>query len=302
MASPPSRRTFELQGHRGARGLFPENTLEGFTAAIRLGVDALELDVAITRDGVPVVFHDVTLSPDITRDATGAWITRADLAIHHLTRAELSGYDVGRLRPGGRYAARHPEQTPLDGARIPDLEAVLRLAAAAGVRVDIELKTSPDRPDLTIAPEDMADRAMALVDRLGVVDGVDVRSFDWRSLLHLRRTRPAVGLTWLTDARTERGHSRWWGPSSPTDPIAAVMAAAGQASSPCWAPEAAGLTLERVTRAHQAGLRVVPWTVNDPGEMRRLIDWGVDGICTDRPDLARDAMRKAGLPMPPPQG
>lgn len=300
MASPP-RPAFELQGHRGARGLFPENTLEGFTAAIRLGVDALELDVAITRDGVPVVFHDMTLSPDIARDATGAWITRADLAIHHLTQARLRQYDVGRLRPGSDYAARHPEQMAMDGARIPDLEAVLRLAAASGMRLEIELKTSPDRPDLTIAPKDMADRVMALVCRLGVTERVDVRSFDWRSLLHLRRTRPDVRLTWLTDARTERGHAAWWGPSFPADPIAAVMIA-GQARNPCWAPEAAGLTPERVARAHQGGLRVVPWTVNDPAEMRRLIDWGVNGICTDRPDLARDAMREAGLPMPPPRG
>ncbi len=302
MAPPSPRPAFELQGHRGARGLFPENTLEGFAAAIHLGVDALELDVAITRDGVPVVFHDMTLSPEIARDATGAWITRADIAIHRLTRLQLAEYDVGRLRPGSAYAARHPDQVALDGTRIPDLEAVLRLTAAAGVRADIELKSSPERPDLTTAPEDIADRVMALVDRLDAVEGVDLRSFDWRSLLHLRRTRPDLRLTWLTDARTERGHARWWGPSSPADPVAAVMAVADRATSLCWAPEAGGLTLQRVTAAREAGLRLVPWTVNDPALMRRLMDWGVDGICTDRPDLAREAMRAAGLPAPPSRG
>lgn len=300
MAPPSPRPAFELQGHRGARGLFPENTLEGFTAAIHLGVDALELDVAITRDGVPVVFHDMTLSPEIARDATGAWITGADIAIHRLTRAQLAGYDVGRLRPGGAYAARHPNQVALDGARIPDLEAVLRVAAAAGVRADIELKTSPERPDLTTAPEDMADRVMALVDHLGVAAGVDLRSFHWRSLLHLRRTHPELRLTWLTYPRTERDHARWWGTASPADPVAAVMAVADRAASPCWAPEAGGLTLQRVTAAREAGLRLVPWTVNDPAVMRRLMDWGVDGICTDRPDLARAVMRAAGLPLPLP--
>ncbi len=292
---------FELQGHRGARGLFPENTLEGFAAAIRLGVDVLELDVALTSDLVPVVFHDVTLSPDIVRDASGRWIDRHDIAIHGLARADLAVFDVGRLRPGSAYAARHPLQVAVDGARIPDLEAVLRLACPAGVRIDIELKTLPYRPEITAAPEIMADRVMSLIDRLGVAAHVELRSFDWRGLIHLARGRPEIPLTWLTSPATEADHNRWWGPSAPPDPVAAILAAAGQGSRPCWAPESSGVTPGSITRAHAAGLRVVPWTVNDQADMARLIAWGADGLCTDRPDLARDIMRENRLPVPRPR-
>ncbi len=289
---------FELQGHRGARGLFPENTLEGFAATIHLGVDSLELDIALTRDGVPVVFHDATLSPDIVRDASGAWIERDDIAIHQLDREQLTQFDVGRLRPGSGYATRHAGQGAIDGARIPDLETVLRLTAGTGVRLDIELKTLPDRPDLTASAVEMADRVMALIDDIAAIDRIDIRSFDWRSLLHLRKTRPEVKLTWLTNARTVREHGLWWWPSSPADPVAAVVAAVGPDGNPCWAPEIAGLTRELVMTSHKAGLRVVPWTVNDPAVMEALIAWNVDGICTDLPDVAREVMRAAGLPVP----
>lgn len=298
MTTKPRRTAFELQGHRGARGLFPENTLEGFAATIRLGVDSLELDVALTRDGVAVVFHDATLSPDIARDASGAWIVRDDIAIHQLDREQLSGFDVGRLRPGSDYASRYAGQGVIDGARIPDLKAVLLLTAGTGVRLDIELKTLPDRPGLTASAIDMADHVMALIDHLGAIDRVDIRSFDWRSLLHLRTTRPEVKLTWLTSPRTVREHDLWWWPSSPADPVAAIVEAAGPGADPCWAPEIAGLTPEMVASAHKAGLRVVPWTVNDAAAIEVLIAWGVDGICTDRPDIARAVMRAGGLPVP----
>ena len=291
---PRPRPAFEIQGHRGARGLFPENTLEGFERAIGLGVDALELDVGLTRDGIPVVFHDLTLSPDIVRKADGAWVSPG-LAIRDLTRAELALYDVGRLRPGSDYARRYPEQTAIDGAVIPDLEAVLRLAQGHAVRVDIELKTRPDRPDLAASPIEMAECVMALVDRLGVSDGIDVRAFDWRPLVHLRRTRPEAPLTWLTNVATERDPALWWGATTGTDPIAAILAVAGERDGlGCWAPEGSGLTRERIVRAHAAGLRVIPWTINEPTEMARLIAWGVDGICTDRPDIARQIRGKSG--------
>lgn len=298
---PLSRPAFEIQGHRGARGLFPENTLEGFARAIGLGVDALELDVALTRDGIPVVFHDPTLSPDIVRGADGAWV-EPGIVIRDLTRAELARYDVGRLRPGSDYARRHPEQSAIDGAAIPDLEAVLRLAADRGVQVDIELKTLPHRPGLTAGPVEMADCVMALVDRLGVLDRVDIRSFDWRSLAHLRRTRPEVALTWLTNAAAERDPELWWGRAAPTDPVEAIVAAMGEPDGAgCWAPEASGLAREQIARAQEAGLRVIPWTVNEPTEMARLIAWGVDGLCTDRPDLARQRafIRPSRLAPPP---
>src|SRR5256885_196251 len=147
---------FDLQGHRGARGLWPENTLVGFARAVGLGGSALGLDCAGTRDAVVVVRHDPQLNPDCTRDARGRFLASAGPPIFTLSYAQLQSYDVGRLRPGSAYAARFPQQQPVDGERIPSLADVLTLVRTRGrgrVRVAIEVKTLPEQPQLTPAPE-----------------------------------------------------------------------------------------------------------------------------------------------------
>src|SRR5256885_2649481 len=147
---------FDLEGHRGARGLWPENTLVGFARAMELGVSALELDCAVTRDAVVVVSHDPQLNPDCTRDARGRFLASAGPPIFTLSYAQLQSYDVGRLRPGSAYAARFPQQQPVDGERIPSLADVLTLVRTRGrgrVRVALEVKTFPEQPELTPAPE-----------------------------------------------------------------------------------------------------------------------------------------------------
>jgi hypothetical protein len=134
-------RPLDIQGHRGARALFPENTLGGFLAAHALGVQAFELDVGMTADGVLVVSHDPALNPDITRDASGVWLSHRGPTIRSLTYSELHAYDVGRIRPGSRSALLFPDQTPTDGARIPTLAAVL--AALPEARFTVGVKTDP---------------------------------------------------------------------------------------------------------------------------------------------------------------
>ncbi len=140
-------RKIDVQGHRGARALFPENTLEGFVAASALGVTAFELDVGMTADGVLVVNHDPALNPDIARDTSGAWLRERGPTIWSMTYAELNRYDVGRLRPGSRTASLFPDQVPHDGARIPTLASVL--AALPATRFTIEVKTDPAHPAWT---------------------------------------------------------------------------------------------------------------------------------------------------------
>ena len=103
-------RRVELHGHRGARGLWAENTLEGFRRAIALGVDAIEMDVAVTADGVVVVSHDPALNPDLTREVSGTWLTDTGPLIRDLRAEELAAWDVGRLKPGTPYAAHYPAQ------------------------------------------------------------------------------------------------------------------------------------------------------------------------------------------------
>ncbi len=273
---------FDLQGHRGARGLFPENTLHGFRAAADLGVRTMELDVGTTRDGAVVVHHDPALNPDTTRNGGGRWLDGAGPLLRDLTLAQLREYDVGRLRPGTAYAEAHPGQAPQDGAQVPTLDQVLALDAA--LRWNIELKIMPSRPEWTIAPEEMAERVLHVVGAAGAGARVALQSFDWRAPRHVRRIRPAIAVGWLTVAGTVADAPLWLGRhvAAMADVPDAVAAEGGGH----WAPHHADLTEEMLNRAHDLGLRVLPWTVNAVEDMRRLMDWGVDGLISDWPDRA----------------
>jgi glycerophosphoryl diester phosphodiesterase len=274
-------RVLDIQGHRGARALFPENTLEGFRAAAELDVTAFELDVGMTADGLVVVIHDFALNPDIARDARGAWLAAPGPTVWLMSYADLSRYDVGRLRPGSPTAALFPDQQPHDGARVPTLAAVL--AALPPARFTIEVKTDPAHPDRSASAPVLADATLAVVDAAGAADRVTIEAFDWRVQRHIQRARPDIRLAWLTRAATVGDPSLWWDLPVATPSVPAVVAAEG---GPIWAPEYVALTRAGVDEAHALGLSVLPWTVNRPADMHRLIDWGVDGLISDRPDLA----------------
>ena len=290
------RRAIELQGHRGARGLFPENTLAGFTAALAVGVNSFELDVAVTADGVPVVSHDAALNPDIVRGPDGAWLTTRGRLIRTLRLAELAAFDVGRLRPGSAYAAQFPDQAPRDGARIPTLAEVL--AVDPRVRFNIEMKTFPDHPDRTVGPAAMAEAVLAVAEAAGALGRITVESFDWRGPRQVRRLRPDLPLAWLTSPQTIAEAALWWDGPAPADYGGSVPRAVAAEGGPIWAPHHAGLSGALIEEAHGLGLAVLAWTVNRAADMRRLLRWGIDGLITDRPDIARGVLAEAGFPLP----
>jgi len=291
------RRTIDLQGHRGARGLFPENTLAGFAAALAIGVDSFELDVAVTADGVPVVSHDAALNPDLARGPDGAWLTAPGPLIRTLRLADLAAYDVGRVRPGSSYAAQLPEQASCDGARIPTLADVL--AVDPVVRFNIEMKTYPAHPDWTIDPAAMAEAVIAVAEAAGATRRITVESFDWRGPRQVRRLRPDLKLAWLTRPETVAAAALWWDGPVPADYGGSVPRAVAAEGGPIWAPHHADLDAELIEQAHTLGLAVLPWTVNTPAEMRRLLSAGADGLITDRPDIARLVLAEEGFTMPP---
>lgn len=274
---------FDLQGHRFARGLFPENTIEGLDAAVRLGLSSFEIDIAITRDGIPVVHHDPALNPNMTR-RDGVWLSETGPLIRDLTLEELGVYDIGRLRPGSAYAETYASQAPQDGARIPTLDAVLR--RVAGARFNIELKSIPAHPDWTVSPEEMVERTLQVIDDAGAADRVTIQSFDWRAPRHARRLRPDLACGWLTERTTVAAAPLWRGLLDSAATMEAVPDAIAAEGGGCWTPFHADLTQALLARAHDLGLRVIPWTVNDPADMRRLAAWGVDGLITDWPDRA----------------
>ena len=278
-------RPCRVVGHRGARGLYPENTLAGFAGALALGVDALELDVVLTADDVVVVSHDPALNPAITRDASGRWLDGPGPLIRSQSTAELARYDVGRLRPGTPYAALFPDQSPRDGERIPRLDEVLRIGNQ--INFVIELKTFPADPQCSASGPELAEAVVAAADAAGATPRITVEAFDWRGPRHLRRLRPDVRLAWLTRAETVRDAAVWWDGPHPTDFGGSVPRVVAAEGGPVWAPDHSGLMQDQVDEAHALGLAVIPWTVNDPNDMARLIGWGVDGIVTDRPDRAQ---------------
>jgi glycerophosphoryl diester phosphodiesterase len=290
MASPSF--SLDIQGHRGARGLLPENTLPAFSRALDAGVTTLELDCGVTRDGVVVIVHDPALNPDIARDANGRWLEAPTPAVWRLTYGELERYDVGRLRPGTAYAQRYPRQQAVDGARIPRLADLFALVRARGdnqVRFNIETKISPLMPEDTASPEVFVQALLAEIRKAGVASRVTIQSFDWRTLAIVQKKAPAIPTAYLTAERTAPRNvaegSQWTAGHRLSEFAGSLPRMIKTAGGAIWSPPFGELTQERVREAHALGLKVVVWTVNNEADMRRLIGWGVDGIISDYPDL-----------------
>ena len=300
----------EVQGHRGARGLWPENTLAAFAGALGLGVSTLELDCGVTRDGVLVVTHDPELNPDLTRGADGRFLAKTGPRIFGLTFEELMSYDVGRLKPGSAYAARFPEQEPVDGERIPRLADVLALARTRGqgrVRVAIEVKTFPGQPELTAAPDVFAAGLRQDVEATGTLAMVSIMAFDWRVLTAVQRLMPQAATVALTEQQNGGDTvcigapqpSPWLGGLDPARFGNSVVRLVKASGAGTWGPDYQDLNAARIAEAHELGLRVVPWTVNATSDMERLLELGVDGMTSDRPDVLRELLESRGLEVPP---
>jgi glycerophosphoryl diester phosphodiesterase len=299
---------FDLQGHRGARGLLPENTLPGFAKALEIGVTTLETDLAVTRDGVIVLSHDPVLNPDITRGLDGAWLPVPGPAVNSLTLAELGAFDVGRIRPSTKYAQRFAQQQPVDGARIPTLLQLFELAKASGKspRFNIETKLSPERPGETPDPETFTRLVVEAVRAAGLATRTTIQSFDWRTLLVARKLAPEIETVCLTYEATLRDKvdadgrrpSPWLAGLDPLAHGGSIPRLVKAAGCGTWSPLFSELSSQSVAEAHALGLKVVPWTVNAPADMARVIDMGVDGLITDYPDRARAVMSAKGIALP----
>ncbi len=285
----PSRE-FDVQGHRGARGVLPENTLPAFTYADGLGVTTLEMDTKVTKDGVLVVTHDTTLNPDLVRDASGKWVQEG-IPLNSLTLAQVNGLDVGRLRPGSAYAQRFPEQQPIDGTRMPTLREVLdTFRDRSDVRFNIETKIEPDHPEWSPAPADFAHKLVDELRSAGADQRTTIQSFDWRTLQEARRIAPEIPTVALTEADTALLQDGRWTAGLRLDDfggsVPAMVAASG---ADIWSPDSETLTAESVRESHDRGLPVVPWTVNEPDDIAAMIGLGVDAIISDYPKRVLDA-------------
>jgi glycerophosphoryl diester phosphodiesterase len=274
-------RPFLIQGHRGARGLRPENTLPSFEYAIDSGVGSIECDVHLTADGVPVLVHDPILPIE------------SQPLVHRLTAKQLCGVLVDRIPDSARFPDQLPTRMPLATAlrgetqyAIPTLADLYGFVAAyagepgrtagktdaqrtnaTAIIVDVEIKLVPFIPELAEAGA-MERAVLEVIQEFDAVGRTWVRSFDHRCVRRLRQTEPRLTGVVLVEATT------------PVDPASLVRSADAQV----YAPDYRFLDEDQVRRCQSAGYQVVPWTVNAPDDWARLIEWRVDGITTDYPD------------------
>jgi glycerophosphoryl diester phosphodiesterase len=300
---------FDIEAHRGGRALKPENTLQSFANALTIGVDTLELDMGITKDGVVIVSHDRWLSPDLARDADGVYVPPPGTPFVKLTLAEVKSYDVGQIRPGSDYAKAFPDQTPMAGTRIPTLADVFALVRRSGnrqVRFNIETKISPDKPDDAPPPEQFVATVLDLLRTEGFTDRVIIQSFDWRTLQLVQKQAPRIPTAYLsmqsgpfTNVYPDKPSS-WTAGFDPMRYGGSMPKTVKAAGGAIWSPLYTDLTPALVQEAHGLGIKVLPWTVNDPEAMAALIDMGVDGIISDRPDVLRRVAGEKGVALPAP--
>ena len=294
---------FDLQGHRGTRGLAPENTIAAFERALGIGVTTLETDMAVTKDGVLVISHDPFLSPNIVRGPDGAWLASKGPPIHSLTYEELQKYDIGRLNPASAYAKQFPQQQAADGQRFPTLKQVFALGAGNSVRFDIETKITPTSGDDTVDPQTFARLVVAAIKDAGMTDRVTVQSFDWRTLVEVKRLAPEIATVCITIEtpnedtvmRNAPKGSPWHAGIAVSELGGSLPRAVKAAGCSTWSVFWRNLTPELLAEAHSLGLLVLPWTVNDPRDIARLVDWKIDGIITDYPDRARSVLAQKGV-------
>jgi glycerophosphoryl diester phosphodiesterase len=299
--------------HRGGAGLKPENSLAAFRNAVARGCDGAELDVQLSRDGEVVVFHDYRLKPEICRDASGAWLTPPTPRIKDLALAELLAFDIGRADPSTDYARAHPALQAADGERIPTLAQVIDVAskAAKPFRLFVELKTSFADRNASADPIALAEATLHVLRDGNYLDRTILVGFDWPGLLHAKSLEPSVPCwfttlpqSWFRDGPppaeddppsepalqmlrhwAKTGTSPWAARYDAMNYGCSIARAIHAAGGEGWFPYFRDLDPSSVAQARSLGLKLGAWTPNEAADLQRMIDLGIEAICTDRPDV-----------------
>ncbi len=291
---------FDIEGHRGCRGLRPENTLAAFQFALdEVGVTTLEMDLGVTKDNVLVISHDRALNPKKVR-LNGEFID-SPILIHSLTLKELEKYTVGLMRTDYYW----PYQVPVPAEKIPTFESVLKLVkdrervSRRKIFINAEIKISPSHPGDTVDEKTFVSLVVSLLKKYDMEDEVMIQSFDWEALKLIKKADPkitTVALTreyLLTSPKWTAGLN-WW--KFGGDVVKMVKAIGADVASPYYKE----CDEKLVKRYHSNGIKVVPWTIDDPEMMVKYIDMGVDGIITDYPNVLRAVLIAKGIKVPSP--
>jgi len=291
---------FDIQAHRGGRDLYPENTMAAFRNAIELGVTTLELDLAMTKDGVIVISHDPYLSYKLVKNNRDSFISKyRDIYIKDLTFSKVREYSVGSINPASSYYAAHTSQTAVPGEKIPSLEELFAYTDEIGeddIRFNIEIKTYPENPEYTQSRSNFVNAVLSVVQKYDKASRITIQSFDWSSLALVKEQNRGISIVCLAAKKLklngktfnlrlgDRGPSPWLD-GLDADDFASTSELVQEFGADVISPYYRDISLSDIQKAHELGLKIIPWTINDPGKMLQFIEMGVDGIITDRPDL-----------------
>jgi glycerophosphoryl diester phosphodiesterase len=298
-AEAASAHAFDLEGHRGTRGLRPENTLAAFGKALEVGVTTLELDTGVTKDGVVVVSHERRISP---LECQGPYVGKL---IHELTYAQIQQLDCGTRHPADPSTDQFVgTQEAVPGTHMPSLAQVFQLVNRYGadrVQFDIETKRDPTLPQETVGSTTFAKKVIGVISRYHMTRRSVLQSFDWSTLQAARKIEPRLRRAALADNTTIVPGSPWTGgidikPHAFDGDLARVVARKLHAQ--VLSVNYPDITDALIQASHHRGLTIIPWTVDDPALMAQAIDRGLDGLITDYPDRARDVMHAKGLDLP----
>jgi glycerophosphoryl diester phosphodiesterase len=298
-ADTAAARSFDLEGHRGTRGLRPENTLAAFGKALQIGVTTLELDTGVTKDGVVIVSHERRISP---LECQGPYVGKL---IHELTYAQIQTLDCGTRHPPD--PSTDPfvgTQEAVPGTHMPSLAQVFQLVdryGANNVQFDIETKRDPTVPKETVGPTTFARKVIAVISRYHMTKRSVLQSFDWSTLQAARKIKPRLRRAALAEKAEIFPGTPWTGgleikPNPFDGDLARVVA--NKLHAQVLSVNYPDITDKLIEAAHHRGLTIIPWTVDDPAQMAQAIDRGLDGLITDYPDRARTVMDAKGRDLP----
>lgn len=306
---------FDLEAHRGGRDVRPENTLYSYAYAIELGATSIECDMQLTKDGQIVMSHNPILNSDITRDENGNYIENNKYDIRLMTVDELKKFDVGVMDPNcGEYYDLHGKTQFTYDAKIPTLEELMQLIQSysdKNIVLNIETKSYPDPASAgyknNADPKKFVEVFNNIVKKYDMEDRVVLQSFDWQTLIEMKKLNPNISTSalwqeqpsWGRDSeslrRYEKKKSPWLGGLDIKDyqgnPVKAAHAIGADIISPYYTE----ISKQDVDEAHSLGMKVVPWTVNNEKDMNMLLDMGVDGIISDKPWLLKQVLEKRNI-------
>lgn len=306
---------FDLEAHRGGRDVRPENTLYSYAYAIELGATSIECDMQLTKDGQIVMSHNPILNSDITRDENGNYIENNKYDIRLMTVDELKKFDVGVMDPNcGEYYDLHGKTQFTYDAKIPTLEELMQLIQSYGdknIVLNIETKSYPDPASAgyknNADPKKFVEVFNNIVKKYDMEDRVVLQSFDWQTLIEMKKLNPNISTSalwqeqpsWGRDSeslrRYEKKKSSWLGGLDIKDYQGNPVKAAHAIGTDIISPYYTEISKQDVDEAHSLGMKVVPWTVNNEKDMNMLLDMGVDGIISDKPWLLKQVLEKRNI-------